>query len=106
MRTKGNKQQKKTDGTKAKSIRGIPKLIDANLAGTNKSFECSLILCEGDSAKSGIVSGLTKEDRNNIGIYPMKGKILNIRGETVSKIGENWTSTGSMCSMNFSLLFS
>ena len=86
---KENKQQKKTDGTKSKSVRGIPKLIDANYAGTNKSYLCSLILCEGDSAKSGIVSGLNKDDRNIIGVYPMKGKILNIRGESISKLGEN-----------------
>ena len=79
---KENKQQKKTDGTKSKSIRGIPKLIDANLAGSNKSHTCSLILCEGDSAKAGIVSGLSREDRNIIGVYPMKGKMLNIRGES------------------------
>tara|TARA_Y100000816_G_scaffold229112_1_gene174203 strand:+ start:487 stop:3972 length:3486 start_codon:yes stop_codon:yes gene_type:complete len=86
---KENKSQKKTDGTKSRSIRGIPKLIDANNAGTSKSYECSLILCEGDSAKAGIVSGLSKEDRNVIGVYPMKGKILNIRGESVTKIGDN-----------------
>ena len=86
---KENKSQKKTDGTKSRSIRGIPKLIDANNAGTSKSFECSLILCEGDSAKAGIVSGLSKDDRNFIGVYPMKGKILNIRGESVTKIGDN-----------------
>ena len=86
---KENKSQKKTDGTKSRSIRGIPKLIDANFAGTTKSGECSLILCEGDSAKAGIVSGLSKDDRNTIGIYPMKGKMFNVRGESVTKIGDN-----------------
>ena len=40
-----------------------------------------LILCEGDSAKAGIVSGLSKDDRNTIGVYPMKGKMFNVRGE-------------------------
>ena len=86
---KETKTLKKHDGTKSKNIRGIPKLIDANFAGTAKSAECSLILCEGDSAKAGIVSGLSKEDRNTIGIYPMKGKMLNIRGESIGKIGDN-----------------
>ena len=80
---------KKHDGTKSKSIRGIPKLIDANFAGTEKSYKCTLILCEGDSAKAGIVSGLSKEDRNIIGIYPMKGKMLNVRGEAITKISDN-----------------
>jgi DNA topoisomerase-2 len=86
---KENKAAKKSDGSKTKSIRGIPKLIDANYAGTAKSNECTIILCEGDSAKAGIVSGLSKEDRNIIGVYPMKGKILNTRGEIVKKIAEN-----------------
>jgi DNA topoisomerase-2 len=48
-----------------------------------------IIFCEGDSAKAGIVSGLSSEDRNTIGVYPMKGKILNVRGESVKKISEN-----------------
>ena len=86
---KEDKAAKKTDGTKSKNIRGIPKLIDANWAGTAKSSECMLILCEGDSAKAGIVSGLSSDDRNVIGVYPMKGKIMNVRGETKKKISEN-----------------
>ena len=86
---KETKAAKKTDGTKSKNIRGIPKLIDANWAGTEKSSQCMIILCEGDSAKAGIVSGLSSEDRNNIGVYPLKGKLLNVRGESVKKIGEN-----------------
>jgi DNA topoisomerase-2 len=86
---KENKAAKKTDGTKSKNIRGIPKLTDANWAGTEKSKDCMIIFCEGDSAKAGIISGLTSEDRNIIGVYPMKGKILNVRGEPVKKISEN-----------------
>jgi len=86
---KENKAAKKTDGSKTKNIRGIPKLVDANWAGTEKSRDCMIIFCEGDSAKAGIVSGLSSEDRNTIGVYPMKGKILNVRGESVKKISEN-----------------
>ena len=86
---KENKSQKKTDGTKNKNIRGIPKLVDANYAGTAKSKDCMLILCEGDSAKAGIISGLSQDDRNYIGVYPMKGKLFNVRGESVTKIGDN-----------------
>jgi len=86
---KENKAAKKTDGAKTKSIRGIPKLTDANWAGTEKSKDCVIIFCEGDSAKAGIISGLSSDDRNTIGVYPMKGKILNVRGEPVKKISEN-----------------
>lgn len=86
---KQNKTAKKTDGAKSKSVRGIPKLVDANYAGTAKSDLCTIIFCEGDSAKAGIISGLSKEDRNYIGVYPMKGKMLNVRGEVLKKISEN-----------------
>lgn len=86
---KHTKESKKTDGKKTRSVRGIPKLIDANYAGTAKSGECTLILCEGDSAKAGIVSGLSKEDRNIIGVYPLKGKLMNIRDSTIQKINTN-----------------
>ena len=86
---KENRQAKKTDGSKSKNVRGIPKLIDANWAGSSKSGECTIIFCEGDSAKAGIVSGLSSSDRNIIGVYPMKGKVLNVRGEATKKINDN-----------------
>ena len=86
---KETKNAKKTDGSKTKVIRGIPNLIDANLSGTAESNKCTLILCEGLSAMSGIVSGLSSEDRNIIGIYPLKGKLLNVRGELTKKISDN-----------------
>ena len=86
---KENKLVKKTDGSKTKTIRGIANFIDANFGGTEKSKDCILILCEGLSAMSGIVSGLSSEDRNTIGIYPLKGKLLNVRGEQTKKIAEN-----------------
>jgi len=83
------KAAKKTDGTKTRTIRGIPKLVDANFAGTDKSSICTIILCEGDSAKAGIISGLSKDDRNTIGVYPVKGKFMNVRGESLKRISEN-----------------
>jgi DNA topoisomerase-2 len=86
---KENKAAKKNDGTKSKSIRGIPKLDDANWAGTEKSKDCMIIFCEGDSAKTGVISGLSSEDRNTIGVYPLKGKVMNVRGEAVKKVSEN-----------------
>ena len=43
---KDNKAAKKTDGTKCRTIRNIPKLVDANLAGSIKGNQCILILCE------------------------------------------------------------
>jgi len=86
---KENKVLKKNDGTKTKSVRGIPKYVGANYAGTARSGECTLILCEGDSAKAGIMSGLSTSDRNTIGVYPLKGKLFNVRGEASKRIMEN-----------------
>ena len=86
---KDNKLAKKTDGSKTRTVRGIANFIDANLSGTVQSKDCILILCEGLSALSGIVSGLSSDDRNTIGIYPLKGKLLNVRGEQTKKIAEN-----------------
>ena len=81
-----DKAAKKTDGVKSGKIYGIVKLDDANWAGTAKSDKCTLILCEGDSAKAGVISGLTSEMRNFIGVFPLKGKLLNVRGESMEKI--------------------
>jgi DNA topoisomerase-2 len=86
---KENKLAKKTDGSKTKTIRGIANFIDANHSGTSDSKDCILILCEGLSAMSGIVSGLSSSDKNTIGIYPLKGKLLNVRGQQIKKISEN-----------------
>jgi DNA topoisomerase-2 len=86
---KENKAAKKTDGSKSRSIKGIPKLTDANWAGTEKSKDCVLIFCEGDSAKTGVISGLSPEDRNTFGVYPLKGKVMNTRGGNSKDINEN-----------------
>jgi DNA topoisomerase-2 len=83
------KSKKKMDGAKTKSVRGIPNLVDANFAGTEQSAKCILILAEGLSAMAGIVSGLKSEDRNVIGIYPLKGKVLNVRGATRDVLEKN-----------------
>lgn len=57
----------------------IPKLDDATLAGTVKSKECTLILCEGDSAKSLAISGLSVIGRKTYGVFPLRGKLVNVR---------------------------
>lgn len=79
----------KTDGRKVKSISGIPKLEDANEAGGKKSRKCTLIICEGDSARSFAISGLGVVGRDYYGVYPLKGKIMNIRDASQKQISEN-----------------
>lgn len=57
----------------------MPKLEDANDAGTKNSAQCTLILTEGDSAKSLAVSGLGVVGRDKYGVFPLRGKMLNVR---------------------------
>ena len=85
---KENKLAKRNDGSKTKNVR-IENFTDALHAGTSLSKHCTLILCEGLSAMTGVLSGLSSRDRDTYGIYPMKGKLLNVRGELVRKITEN-----------------
>lgn len=81
----------KTDGKKSSSLRGIPKLDDANWAGTNKSSQCILVLTEGDSAKASAVSAISAipKGKDIFGVFPLKGKMLNVRGETLNKVSNN-----------------
>uniref|UniRef100_A0AAQ4QQV7 DNA topoisomerase 2 n=1 Tax=Gasterosteus aculeatus aculeatus TaxID=481459 RepID=A0AAQ4QQV7_GASAC len=80
---------KKCSSVKYSKIKGIPKLDDANDAGGKHSGECTLILTEGDSAKSLAVSGLGVIGRDRYGVFPLRGKILNVREATHKQIMEN-----------------
>lgn len=72
---------RKSDGKKRSRIHGIPKLKDANLAGTRDSDKCTLCLVEGDSAASIIEAGISamKNGRDYYGLFPLKGKIVNVK---------------------------
>uniref|UniRef100_A0A671SVG4 DNA topoisomerase 2 n=1 Tax=Sinocyclocheilus anshuiensis TaxID=1608454 RepID=A0A671SVG4_9TELE len=80
---------KKCSSVKHSKIKGIPKLDDANDAGGKHSSECTLILTEGDSAKSLAVSGLGVIGRDRYGVFPLRGKMLNVREATHKQIMEN-----------------
>jgi DNA topoisomerase-2 len=81
----------KLDGTKKLKIKNMPKLEDANFAGTKKSLDCVLILTEGDSAKATAISGISaiSNGRNIFGVYPLRGKLLNVREASTSQINSN-----------------
>ena len=83
---KDAKDNSKTDGKKMSRITGIPKLDDAVYAGTARSKDCTLILTEGDSAKAMALSGLSQEQRKVFGVYPLKGKVLNVKDTSDSKV--------------------
>jgi DNA topoisomerase-2 len=80
---------KKTDGKKTTRVLGLPKLEDCSLAGTKHSCECKLILCEGDSAKSMIMSARTVIGSEKYGIFPLRGKLLNVREANSKQLLEN-----------------
>jgi len=78
----------KTDGKKISRII-VPKLDDANLAGTKDSAECTIIFTEGDSAKTMATAGLSVIGRDRYGVFPLRGKILNVKDATMQKISDN-----------------
>uniref|UniRef100_H3A5L4 DNA topoisomerase 2 n=1 Tax=Latimeria chalumnae TaxID=7897 RepID=H3A5L4_LATCH len=80
---------KKCSSVKHSKIKGIPKLDDANDAGGKHSLDCTLILTEGDSAKSLAVSGLGVIGRDRYGVFPLRGKMLNVREASHKQIMEN-----------------
>jgi DNA topoisomerase-2 len=81
----------KLDGSKKSKIKNLPKLEDANYAGTKKSLQCILVLTEGDSAKATAISGISviPNGRNYWGVYPLRGKLLNVREASTSQINQN-----------------
>ncbi|KAI4323425.1 hypothetical protein L6164_023032 [Bauhinia variegata] len=86
---KNSKDLKKTDGTKTQRVRGIVKLEDANDAGGKNSDKCTLILTEGDSAKALAMAGLSVVGRDHYGVFPLRGKLLNVREASSKQIMEN-----------------
>lgn len=79
----------KSQGKKLNKITGIPKLEDANFAGTKQSEKCTLILTEGDSAKSLAIAGLSIIGRDYYGVFPLKGKLLNVKDASKKQILQN-----------------
>ena len=86
---KVNKEAKKNDGKKRSTIHGLPKLKDATWAGTAKSAECTLILTEGDSAATSAISGLQVVGCERYGVFPLKGKLLNVKDISLTKFNSN-----------------
>jgi DNA topoisomerase II len=81
---------KKVSGTtRSKTSVNVPKLEDANLAGGARSQECALILTEGDSAKALAVAGLAVVGRDTYGVFPLRGKVLNVRDATDTQLSKN-----------------
>tara|TARA_A100001015_G_scaffold112077_1_gene124455 strand:+ start:2015 stop:5242 length:3228 start_codon:yes stop_codon:yes gene_type:complete len=85
--TKAGKQLSKKVGSKRKLH--IPKLYDANKAGSKDSASCTCIFTEGDSALTMALSGMSIVGRNTFGAFPLKGKLLNVRDASPKTLLEN-----------------
>jgi DNA topoisomerase-2 len=85
---KSEKVLNKTNGSKRSKV-NVPKLDDANWAGTARSVECTLIVTEGDSAKTLAVAGLSVVGRDRYGVFPLRGKPRNVRDASVKQLTEN-----------------
>lgn len=85
---KADKLMAKSDGNRRSRISN-EKLIDANLAGTKRGHECTLILTEGDSARGLAVAGRAILDPDKIGVFPLRGKMLNVRDASTEAIANN-----------------
>ena len=85
---KADKMMAKSDGNKRSRISN-DKLVDANLAGTKHGHECTLILTEGDSARGLAVAGRAILDPDRIGVFPLRGKMLNVRDASIDQITKN-----------------
>lgn len=80
-----NKMNKKSGG---KTVR-VENLVDAHKAGTNDGWKASLAIAEGISAKGSVVMGLSVVGRDYWGVFPIKGRPLNVRDVAISKIVNN-----------------
>ncbi|KAF9333109.1 DNA topoisomerase 2, partial [Linnemannia elongata] len=79
---------KKTDGSSSRKRLAINKLEDAHRAG-RYGKDCTLILTEGDSAKTLVMAGFSVIGRDNFGVFPLRGKMLNVRDMAASAVATN-----------------
>ncbi|CCD73199.1 Putative DNA topoisomerase 2, mitochondrial [Caenorhabditis elegans] len=87
-----NMKKKKLPGKRVSvsSVRDIVKLEDAEWAGiTGTAEKCTLILTEGDSAKALALAGLEVLGRETYGVFPLKGKLLNVSNLDDARASKN-----------------
>lgn len=85
---KADQMLKKSDGGR-RSRMNNPKLTDANKAGTKDGHHCTLILTEGDSAKGLAMAGRAVVGPDLFGVFPLRGKLLNVRDASFEQISKN-----------------
>ena len=90
MKFKENQGRNKQSGTKVAKV-VVEKLVDATEAGKKNSKDCTLILTEGDSAKTAALAGVSSlsDGKRYYGVFPLRGKMLNAREATHAQISNN-----------------
>jgi DNA topoisomerase-2 len=83
------KNLSKTNGKKLNRIVGIDTLEDAAWAGSNKALKTKLILTEGLSAKTFAMRARSVIGYDRFGIFPLKGKMLNVRNVNITRVSAN-----------------
>lgn len=91
IKMKEGMKMKRTGGHKKGFILAGKKVEQAAWAGTKKSKECSLYITEGDSAKALAITGRSSIRNGNetIGVFPLRGKVLNVFNSSLKKLTEN-----------------
>ncbi|KAJ5321679.1 hypothetical protein MYU51_013229 [Penicillium brevicompactum] len=79
----------KKGDTGRRSRMNNPKLVDANKAGTRDGHRCTLILTEGESAKGLAMAGRAVVGPDLFGVFPLRGKLLNVRDASFDQISKN-----------------
>lgn len=74
----------------------VEKLVDCRWAGTLKKSKTSLSITEGDSAAAGFRKF---RDPNTQALFPIRGKILNVRVSSKDKVRANEELKGIMAAM-------
>ena len=85
---KADKVLSKSDGNRRQRM-NHSKLTDANKAGTKDGYRCTLILTEGDSASLLALAGRAVVDPDLFGVFPLRGKLLNVRDASIDQISKN-----------------
>ncbi|KAK5125991.1 DNA topoisomerase 2 [Meristemomyces frigidus] len=85
---KADKVLSKSDGNRRQRMNNS-KLTDANKAGTKDGHRCTLILTEGDSASLLALAGRAVVDPDLFGVFPLRGKMLNVRDASIDQISKN-----------------
>ena len=68
------------------------------------AYRCTLILTEGDSAKTLAVAGLSVIGRDHYGVFPLRGKLLNVREATPKQV-LNTETAAKFCFNNYIVVF-